>query len=239
VLFDGAGASGVADLIGWAAAAALVACVAALVLRRNEDGVRRWLRAGAYFSACLVASAAAGVLPVLLTGPLLGDGSLGDIGFVAALLGCVAVELVAYGWVWPRGTYTLDRPRDLPTGIGFGLAWGVTEAQLLLVLFALVEQSGWSKAYVVLVAFVLMSAFQGCWHALYWDRLVAPEHNDPRWNLRKVLLCHVPNLAATLTFLAVYSAPLLFVGLQALSLVLSSCAMHWPRPRPRVSTVSC
>ena len=207
----------------------LVALVVVLLLRRPEDGTRRWLRAAAYFSACLLVSALTGVLDTLLTGPVLGESD--RAGFGAALAVCVAVELVAYGWIWPIGTYTLDRPRDLPTGIGFGLVWGACEAQLLLAFWAVLERTGWQVGYVAVGAFVLMSAFQGCWHALYWDRHVAPEHNDPAWNLRKVLLCHVPNLAVTLAFVAVYRAPLLFVALQTLSLVLSSCAMRFPRPR--------
>jgi hypothetical protein len=237
VLFDGAHPSAAADLVGWVAAGLLLAFLAALGIRRGEDVLRRWLRAGAYFSGCLVASAATGVLDVLLTGPVLGDGSLGNGVFLAALLGCVVLELIAYGRVWPLGTYTLDRARDLPAGFGFGLLWGVAEAQLLLSLWAVVEWSGWRLSYVVVAAFVLISLFQGCWHALYWDRRVAPEHNDPAWNLRKVLLCHVPNLAATLTFLAVYRAPLLFVAFQTLSLVLCSCAMRFPRPRPAAAVI--
>ena len=33
-----------------------------------------------------------------------------------------------------------------------------------------------------------VGTFLGLWHALYWDRKVAPEHNIEAWNLRKVLL---------------------------------------------------
>ena len=230
MLFD-PGLSGTTAMAGLLAAAGLAGCLVALRRSpRREADVSRWLRAGAYFCACLAVSAVTGVLDALLTRSPLGEGGLDDPVFVAALTGCVALELVAYGVIWPRGTFTLDRPRDLPAGGAFGAAWGLTEAQLLLAFWAVVEQTGWRPAYVGLVAFVLMSGFQGAWHALYWDLHVAPEHNDPAWNLRKVLLCHVPNLAATLTLLAVYRAPLLFVLLQTLALVLSSCAMRFPRP---------
>ena len=46
-----------------------------------------------------------------------------------------------------------------------------------------------------------ISAFTGIWQDQYWDRLVSPEHNIAAWNARKVVLCHVPNLVVTLTFL--------------------------------------
>ena len=234
MLFE-SGPAGAGVAVG---ALALLGCLVALQRQPAEDGVRRWLRAGAYFGGCLVAAALTGVTDALLTGRPLGDGGLDDPVFLGALAGCVLLEVVAYGVVWPLGTYTLDRPRDLAAGIGFGSVWGLAEAQLLLSLWAVIEQTGWRLGLVALASFVLMSALQGGWHALYWDRHVAPEHNDPAWNLGKVLLCHVPNLAATLTLLAVYRAPLLFVLLQTLALVLSCCAMRFPRPTTRQVTVS-
>ena len=167
-------------------------------------------RATAYFAVCLLV--AAGVRPSLsLDAPLL------------AVAGLVVLEVVAYGVVWPLGTYTLDRPRDWFSPV-FGLVWGVCEGLLLLSLATAVGNP-W-------VAFVVLSAFQGVWHAAYWDRRVAPEHNDPRWNLPKVLLCHVPNLALTLWFLHDTGAGGWFVLFQVVSLTLSATAMRFPRERP-------
>lgn len=181
----------------------------------------RWLRAGAYFAVCLVVSAVSGVLS-----------HLGDAhAAVLPTVGCLLLEVVAYGVIWPLGTYTLDRPRD-PVSAAFGVVWGLCEAQLLLSGYVLVEQLDLSRAGTVAAAFVLLSTYQGVWHAAYWDRHVAPEHNDPAWNLRKVLLCHVPNLAATLTHYAVYRSALWFVAFQTVSLTLSSVAMRFPRPQP-------
>ena len=179
----------------------------------------RWLRAGGYFAVCLVVSALTGVL-----------WDLGDTGAaVLPTLGCLVVVTVAYGVIWPIGTFTLDRPRD-PVSAVFGLVWGFCEAQLLLSGYLLVELLGLSRLWTVALAFVLLSAFQGAWHAAYWDLKVAPEHNIPEWNARKVLLCHVPNLAATLTHYAVYGSELWFVVFQVVALTLSSMAMRFPRP---------
>jgi hypothetical protein len=165
-------------------------------------------RAAAYFAACLLVAAL--VRPSLsFDAPLL------------AVVGCLALEAVCYGVIWPRGTYVLDRPRD-GWSPAFGLVWGLSEGLLLLSLISLAGNP-W-------LAFVVLSAFQGAWHALYWDIKIAPEHNDPRWNLPKVLLCHVPNLAVTLAFLEAYGAGGWFVLFQTVSLVLSATAMRFPRP---------
>jgi hypothetical protein len=91
---------------------------------------------------------------------------------------------------------------------------------------------------ITLPEILLLSAFQGVWHAAYWDVHVAPEHNVPEWNLRKVVLCHVPNLLATLTFYAVSGSAVWFVVLQTVSLVLSATAMRFPRPSRAEPAVS-
>lgn len=181
----------------------------------------RYRRAAAYFAVCLLAGAASGVTADLV-----------DVDRGAALLPSLAIvllEVVAYGVVWPIGTFTLDRPKD-GVSTAFGLVWGLCEAQLLLSGYVLVAHLGLAKPLTVALAFVLLSAFQGLWHALYWDIKVAPEHNDPAWNLRKVLFCHVPNLVATLTHYAVYGSALWFVLFQTVSLTLSARAMRFPRP---------
>lgn len=168
----------------------------------------RYRRAAAYFALCLLVALA--VRPTLsFDAPVL------------PVLGCLVLVSVAYGVVWPRGTVTLDRPRDRASTV-FGLAWGTCEG-LLLVSVADLIGSPW-------VSFGVLAAFLGAFHAVWWDRQVAPEHNIPSWDLPKVLLCHVPNLAASLALLEAYGAGGWFVLLQVLALTLSSRAMRFPRP---------
>ena len=181
----------------------------------------RWGRAGAYFAVCLGLAAVSGVLSDVIRG-------VGDPA-PWAVVGCLALEVVAYGLIWPIGTYVLDRPRDWVSPV-FGLVWGLCEGMLLLSGYVLVARLHLATWLTVVLAFVLLSAFQGGWHAAYWDRKVAPDHNIPAWNVRKVLLCHVPNLAATLTFYADSGSAVWFVVFQTVSLVLSSTAMRFPRP---------
>lgn len=179
----------------------------------------RWRRAGVYFACCLVVSALTGVLA-----------DLGDLdAAVLPTAACLLVVLVAYGLVWPRGTFVLDRPRD-PVSALFGLVWGFCQGQLLLSGYVLVERLDLSRGATVALAFALLAAFQGVWHAAYWDVRVAPPHNIPEWNLRKVLLCHVPNLVVSLTHYAVYGSAFWFVLFQTVALTLSSVAMRFPRP---------
>jgi hypothetical protein len=168
----------------------------------------RYRRAAAYFAVCLLVTAVVRPSPSL-DAPVL------------PVVGCLLLVAVAYGLVWPRGTVTLDRPQD-PVSTGFGLVWGACEG-LLLLSVATALGSPW-------LAFAVLAAFLGAFHALWWDKQVAPEHNIPSWDLPKVLLCHVPNLTCSLWLLEAHGAGGWFVLLQVLALTLSSRAMRFPRP---------
>lgn len=175
-----------------------------------------WRRAAAYFVACLVIAALAGSL----TTRWLDTDHLSNTSWWLSTLAVVAVEVVGYWVIWPRGTFTLDRPRT-PYSSGFGLAWGVCQG--LLFLSVARHLPAWA-------AWLAISAFQGCFHALWWDIHVAPPHNKPEWNLPKVLLCHVPNLAAAMVWWAQWHDPLPFVAFQVVALVGSARAMRFPPP---------
>ncbi len=197
--------------------------------RRDEYDVGlAWLRAGMYFCACLLASWATGVMHTLLNAPLVSAAQAQSTGWLVLTAACVLVEIVGYWIIWPMGTFTLDRQRNLPVQIGFGLMWGIAEAQLFLAFWALIEMFGMSTIATALAAFAVISAFQGMWHSLYWDIHVAPEHNIPAWNKWKVLCAHVPNLIITLTYLTLHGNAALFVGFQTLSLVGSTIYMRFP-----------
>lgn len=187
-----------------------------------------WLRAGLYFGMCWLLSAATGVLPTLLARPVATAAQLAAPAWWAFTGLCLAVVGVAYGVVWPRGTLTHGRALHLPSVLVFGLAWGVSEGQLFLVFWALVER--WAPAPWVtgLVVFGVIAVFNGLWHSRYWDLYVAPEHNIPEWNPRKVFLAHIPNLVVTLTYLGVHGNAALFVLFQTLGLLASTYFMRFP-----------
>jgi hypothetical protein len=173
-------------------------------------------RAALYFALCLVVAAAAGCLT---TSPLDTD-HLSSGTWWAATVGVLAVEVLGYWVIWPRGTFTLDRPRT-PYSLLFGLAWGICQG--LLFLSVARHLPAWA-------AWLALSVFQGCFHALWWDIRVAPAHNVPAWNLRKVLLAHVPNLATAMWWWSQWHDPLPFVLFQVVALVGSARAMRFPPP---------
>lgn len=216
--------------------AILLAAAALLVLamlarakwgQARYDVARAWGLAGCYFSVCFAISGALGVLPALFTSSSTWA-QLVDARWWLGLSAVLAIVIIAYGFVWPAGTQTHGRRRDLPAALCFGTLWGLSEGQLFLCLWVALQlllPAGW---LVPVASFVLIATFSALWHSKFWDILVTPEHNDPAWNLRKVLFAHVPSLATTLCFLALTGNAGLFVLFQTLALVLSSVAMRMP-----------
>lgn len=196
-----------------------------------------WLRAGLYFGACWLVSWAAGVLPALLDNPLAFPDQLADPGWLAFTALCIAVEIVGYYVIWPRGTLTHGRAVHWPSVMAFGLLWGVSEGQLFLSVWAVAERFIPSRALVAVVTFVVLSAFIGLWHALVWDIHVAPAHNLAEWNARKVLFAHIPNLVCTLAYLAVYGNGGMFVLFQTVALLGSTYFMRFPPFRTNTPAV--
>jgi len=222
------------DFFAGGVAVTLITLGYAFWLRRSSLGTHTydvrlaWLRAGMYFCACFLASWGTGVLHTLRSSPLFTAAQGRDTAWLGLTAACVLVEIVGYWIIWPMGTFTQERERNLPVQASFGFMWGVAEAQLFLSFWALIEMFGMSTTATALVSFCVISAFQGMWHALYWDIHVAPEHNIPEWNKWKVLCAHVPNLMITLTYLTLHGNATLFVGFQTLSLVGSTIFMRFP-----------
>lgn len=230
MLFDQPVSSTAADVVAGVAGVTLLVLAVRMWGRRGPAEYHpadAWLRAGLYFAGCLVLARLLGVLPTVLGGP---SGDTTQRGFWWAVTGCLAVEVVAYGVIWPRGTLTHGRQLRPGWQAGFGLAWGISESLWFLTIWAIVEQFVSNPWATAALSFVAISAFTGIWHDRYWDIYVAPEHNIVEWNPRKVLLCHVPNLVATLAFLAAYGAVRWFVVFQTVALVLSVFAMRFPAP---------
>jgi len=192
------------------------------------DAKSAWMRAGLYFCACFILSWATGALSAVLSAPLATPENLADPAWIAFTALCFIVEFVGYYLIWPKGTLTHGRELHLPTILLFGWLWGISEAQLFLSVWAVTDWLIASKLIVAIVTFIILSAFIGLWHALYWDIYVAPEHNIAEWNSRKVLFAHIPNLVVTLTYLAVYGNFGMFILFQTFSLLGSTYFMRFP-----------
>lgn len=192
------------------------------------DPAGAWRRAGVYFAVCLVIGWMSGALDRVLSSPVVDHPTTG--AFWLSTAGCLMVVVVAYWVIWPLGTLTHGRRFRPAWHLGFGVLWGVFEGVLFVSIFTvandLIDQRWWAAGASLLV----ISGFKGVWHDKYWDIRVSPEHNIVEWNAPKVFFCHVPNLTATLSYLTVFRAPLIFIGFQVVALSGSTLFMRFPSP---------
>ena len=197
------------------------------------DSLSAWRRAAGYFIVCFVVAGIMGVPQTLVHQPLATDVQLGDVRWRIATAGVTAYVLFAYAWYWPRGTTHCGR-RGHPVATPlFGLLWGAAQGQLIVALFFAIEQLGFSGIITTVIVFTLYSAWAGLWQSQYWDIYIAPEHNLRGWNLRKVLVAHVPYLALSLLHLMTFRNVALFVIWQIVALTASAWAMRFPAPWQR------
>lgn len=185
-----------------------------------------WGRALAFFLFCLVVAVFSGGLDRFVTDAGAQRVGLWPVWAVVTTL----VVVNGYVVVWPRGTFTEDRPRDPGTQAFFGIAWGLSMGLLFVSIHELVATIGWSTTVTGLVAWFLIANFQGLWHQLYWDLKVSPPHNVTRWNVVKVAAAHVPNVSLSMVMLAHYGDARFLVTMQVIALTSSSLAMRFPPP---------
>lgn len=192
---------------------------------RVEDA---WRRALVYLLVCVGLGLLSGALGSALDHPLGDDPSTGFWLWTAA---CAAVIVLGYWVIWPMGTLTHGRAL-VPSATVFGILWGIAEGTAFAAAWYAADRGleRWfsSPWPAIGVTFLLLSAYLGLWHQFYWDLKVSPEHNIEAWNMRKVVLVHVPNLVITLPFLAFTDAVAVFIALQTLGLVGAARAMAFP-----------
>ena len=208
-----------------------LACTIALWRRPGDAWTpgSAWLRAFQYFGLACALGYVCGVWSALFSKGLSDSLETGN-PLWWGLTGCwLAQVLIAYTVIWPKGTFTAGRRNHPIVSTAYGLCWGVCHSHAFLSVWALVELSGLSRLWVALLGFIALSAFNGCWHSLYWDVRVSPPHNIAEWNLRKVVFCHIPNLALGLTHLALFENALLFIAVQTFALTVSAYVMRFPK----------
>lgn len=188
-----------------------------------------WLRGGIYFTSGFILSILTGVLPTLLSKPIATSEQTLNIYWWLFTFLCFGVIYFAYFYLWPRGTLTHGRELHLPQVLFFGLFWGLGEGQVFLSAWAVTEKFIGNVWLTALVTFLIVSTFKGLWQSQYWDIHVAPEHNIPEWNGRKVLLGHIPNLICTLSYLAVFGNAFIFLLLQTAGLMYMTYRMRFPK----------
>ena len=198
--------------------------------QRLYDPRRAWTLALAWFAFCWLLAAVSGGLAAVFTRPLATPAQLADPLWWGAWGLAISIILVAYGLIWPRGTFTDGRARRPVWQLGFGLAWGSSQGLLFLSLWHGLASAGLAPLAVYGFSYLAIGACNGVWHRFCWDIRVSPPHNYSEWNLRKVSLCHTPNLLVSLAALVAYGNAALFLLCQTLALLLSAWAMRFPAP---------
>jgi hypothetical protein len=188
-----------------------------------------WLRAFIYFSVAIIISRLSGVLNTVFDKPLYTDQQIANPTWLASTAVIFAVLIIAYGFIWPKGTFT-DQRQFHPASIFYGLCWGFCHSQVFLSAFAIMEITGLSTPWAAVTTYCLLSAANYCWQIYYWDIHVSPPHNIAAWNLKKVYCCHAPNLVLMLTYITVFGNVGVFVALQTLCLCYSAITMRFPTP---------
>ncbi|MDX1377522.1 MAG: hypothetical protein R3307_01635 [Anaerolineales bacterium] len=187
-----------------------------------------WLRAGVYFTVCLLISWATGVFKTLTRSAWITSENISSPTWIGFSLLCIIVVTVGYGVIWRAGTLSHRRPLHFWTVVCFGVIWGLSEGQLYLTFWAIPEKFGLSVIWNAIIAFTLISIFNQLWHSKYWDIHVAPEHNILEWNMKKVFFAHIPNLVCCIAYLAITGSAGMFVLFQTWALVLSTYFMRFP-----------
>jgi hypothetical protein len=212
--------------------AAILAQVFLVQRNKHPDNIHSpplaWLRATLYFSVILVLSWSTGVLSVLVHQPWVLPVQPANPLWSGLTALWAAATIWGYVYWWPRGTLTYDRKLYLVPQVFFGLVWGLSSAQLTLVLWALVEDFGFARWVTALLVFFLLSGYGQIYQSGWWDIHVSPPHNIRATNAKKVLFAHMPFLLIALTHFTLFGNARLFAGFHAVALACSAVAMRFP-----------
>jgi NAD(P)-dependent dehydrogenase (short-subunit alcohol dehydrogenase family) len=201
------------------------------------DSRAAWLRAFAAFSFAWAIAMASGTVPTILGNAWILPGQTSDIYWVISTIVLTVVVFVGYWIIWPIGTLPHGRKIVFPDTFIFGLLWGISEGLFFGSVWLLARRlwnnllsthpliSDYATCFTVIL---VLSAFIGMWHALYWDIHISPNHNIIEWNIRKVLFAHNPNLILGAIYITMWENLGIWVALQAFALLGSTLAMPFP-----------
>jgi len=197
---------------------------------RIYDAKLAWIRALIYFSLCWILSWATGVLPTLLSTPLVNPEHTGQTSWIVFVAATWVVVLIGYIYVWPTGSVTYKRRFYPLTTIPLGIVWGLSEAQLFLSYWAIAERFVDAPWLIAIITYIGASLTNGPLHLFYWDRYVSPDHNIYEWNIKKVMFAHNPTLILSLIFLVVWGDVGVYLFWPAFALFACAIAQKFPAP---------
>jgi len=94
-----------------------------------------WIRASMFFCACFIVSWLTGTQALILNTPIATATQMQDAAWISWTLGLVILILAGYWDVWAQYTMRFKRKLFLAAQIPFGVLWGVSMGQLMLVIW--------------------------------------------------------------------------------------------------------
>ena len=193
-----------------------------------------WVRAFIYFSACFFVSWQTGTQEMILNTPLWTEAQLADSSWLYWTVGVTAFIVFAYWGIWIRYTIRFDRKLHLLTQIPFGIIWGLSMGQVVLIVWhyslGVGAEGNWALWQVWLLAWSILGVWQWAWQDFGWDIYISPEHDSP-WSIPvKTALSHIPNVSLCLWYVGLYENYAILIGLQTVALIGASVGMRMPAP---------
>lgn len=189
-----------------------------------------WLRACIFFCACSIASWLSGVQALVLATPVVTAQQLQDHVWLAWTVGFLILIIVGYWGVWARYTIRFERSRHLPSQIPFGLLWGLSVGQFILVFWHAVNRIGdaWPTSLIILVSWISAGTIFALWMLFYWDLYIAPEH-DSRYSIAlKTVVVHIPQTLVCIIYVTLFNNFAIVILMETLALTGAAIAMRMP-----------
>jgi hypothetical protein len=189
-----------------------------------------WNRAFNFLCIAILFAFPTGLLNVLIQSQLVSE-EVRCEPWIFMTVFCFAAVFIIYWIVWPRWTLIFDRRLNLISSIAFALLQGVGSALLIsnvyyLCAFVVHLKAGTSWGITWCAAVLWDAAFT----SYYWNLYVLPEHNSPASLQKKMIVCDLPNLTVTLTYLVLWDTFGMFICIQTFAALGKTIFMRFPSP---------
>jgi hypothetical protein len=189
-----------------------------------------WLRAGIFFCACFVASWLTGTQALILEAPLATSAQLRDPAWITFTIAYMLFVIAGYWFLWTRFTIRFDRQLHLPAQLAFGLLWGLSAGQFILMVwygFVLIGP-GWPDWLLIVTAWLSAGSLFGLWMVLYWDLYCVPEHDSKYSIALKTIVIHIPQTFVSITYVTLYDNFAILIAVETLALTGAAVGMRVP-----------
>ena len=197
---------------------------------RIYEPAKAWTRAAIFFCCCSILSWLTGVQALIVKTPIEQQLPWQNTVWLWSTVGLAVLIFIGYWLVWARYTLRFERRLHLLAHIPFGLLWGASVGQLMLVIWYLtVSISGLTNpVWIVLVVWVVYGVIFGPWMLFVWDLYMVPEHDSWFSIILKTVAVHMPNSLLIATYLTLYESYIAMILLETLALTGAAIFMRIP-----------